>query len=158
MSKSMMGAAGGGKTTVEGLVPDILLDGSTVTVKQGSKTIESVSGQLVQTVAAYCGRHVSQSKDEYFVTDFMSGYFNVSSYSGNRTATLTAKKAFKAQWNKTSGSDGSIWNTSLTHNTVKIPVDTPFDVSIGDKIVIAMTITGAPDPQVTAFAFLYRIG
>ena len=158
MGKSLMGTAGGSKVTVEGLSSDVLLAGSTVAVKQGSKTLESISGQLVQPVAAYCARHVFQSKDEYFVTDFMSGYFDVSSYSGNRTATLTAKKAFKAQWNKTSGSDGSIWNTSLTHNTVKMPADTPFDVSIGDTIVIAMTITGAPDPTVTAFAFLYRIG
>ena len=149
---------GGGSVTVEGLSADVVLAGNVVKVLQGSKTIESISGQLVQPVAVHCGRHVFQSKDEYFTTDFMSGYFDVASYSGSRAITLTAKKAFKAKWNKTSGSDGSKWNTSLTHNKVKIPVDTPFDVSIGDKILIAMTITGGPDPSVTFFAFLYRIG
>ena len=49
MSKSMVGAAGGGKVTVEGLSADVLLGGSTVTVKQGAKVIASVEGTAIGT-------------------------------------------------------------------------------------------------------------
>ena len=44
MSKSMVGAAGGGKVTVEGLSADVVLAGSTVTVKQGTKVVQQVEG------------------------------------------------------------------------------------------------------------------
>ncbi len=44
MSKSMMGAAGGGKVTVEGLSADKILEGTTVTVKQGAKVVQQEKG------------------------------------------------------------------------------------------------------------------
>ena len=43
----MIGAAGGGKVTVEGLSADVVLSGSTVTVKQGAKEITNVTGNIV---------------------------------------------------------------------------------------------------------------
>lgn len=46
MSISMIGAAGGGKVTVSGLTADVVKQGTTVTVKQGSKTVASVTGTL----------------------------------------------------------------------------------------------------------------
>lgn len=45
MSKSMMGSAGGGKVTVEGLDADVVLAGSAVTIKQGHKVISEVLGE-----------------------------------------------------------------------------------------------------------------
>lgn len=46
MSKSMMGSAGGGKVTVEGLDAEVLLAGNIVKVLQGAKEILSVEGTL----------------------------------------------------------------------------------------------------------------
>ena len=46
MSKSMMGAAGGGKVTVEGLSAEVILADSVVTVKQGAKEIAKATGTL----------------------------------------------------------------------------------------------------------------
>lgn len=46
MSKSMMGSAGGGKVTVEGLTADVILAGNTVNVLQGVKEIAKVDGKL----------------------------------------------------------------------------------------------------------------
>lgn len=46
MSKSMMGSAGGGKVTVEGLSAETLLTGTTVKVLQGAKEIAHVEGTL----------------------------------------------------------------------------------------------------------------
>ena len=48
LAKCLMGPAGGGKVTVEGLSPEVLLVGSTVTVKQGSKVVKSVAGSHYQ--------------------------------------------------------------------------------------------------------------
>ena len=47
MSKSMVGAAGGGKVTVEGLSAEVVLAGKTVNVKQGTKDVASVTGNVV---------------------------------------------------------------------------------------------------------------
>ena len=47
MSKSMMGSAGGGKVTVTGLTAEVVLAGKTVTVKQGAKEVDSVTGNAV---------------------------------------------------------------------------------------------------------------
>lgn len=38
--------AGGGKLTVEGLIPAVVQQGKTVTIKQGSKVVQSVTGSL----------------------------------------------------------------------------------------------------------------
>ena len=38
--------AGGGKVTVEGLTVDVVKSGASVTVKQGSKTVQTVTGTL----------------------------------------------------------------------------------------------------------------
>lgn len=46
MSTSMIGAAGGGKVTVTGLTAGTVKKGTTVTVKQGAKTVTSVTGNL----------------------------------------------------------------------------------------------------------------
>lgn len=46
MSTSMIGAAGGGKVTVTGLSAGTVKKGTTVTVKQGAKTVTSVTGNL----------------------------------------------------------------------------------------------------------------
>lgn len=117
--------------------------------------IFGVTGTLRRTVLLFCGRHVFQSKDEYFGTDLGLGIFgNIFSYSGSRTLQATAKYNLTAYWNKTSGSDGRLWNTKLYHNNVEIPVNTNFSIKAGDVIKIVMTITGAPDPTVTFFAYL----
>ena len=52
MSKSMMSAAGGGKVTVSGLEAGKILQGTTVTVKQGSKTVASVAGSIPSKAAS----------------------------------------------------------------------------------------------------------
>lgn len=44
MSTSMIGAAGGGKVAITGLSADVVKQGATVTVKQGAKTVTSVTG------------------------------------------------------------------------------------------------------------------
>lgn len=46
MSKSMMGSAGGGKVTVEGLVADVVMADKEVKVLQGTKEVFSVVGKL----------------------------------------------------------------------------------------------------------------
>ena len=46
MSKSMVGAAGGGKVTVTGLTADIVLAGNVVKVLQGAKEVVSIDGAL----------------------------------------------------------------------------------------------------------------
>ena len=55
MAKSLVGSAGGGKVTVEGLSADVLLTGSTVTVKQGAKTIQQVVGISARTIVFFGG-------------------------------------------------------------------------------------------------------
>ena len=49
MSKGMLGAAGG-KVTVTGLTAGTVKKGTTVTVKQGAKTVTSVTGTLESVV------------------------------------------------------------------------------------------------------------
>lgn len=44
MAKTLVGAFGGGKVIVSGLTANKVLKDTTVTVKQGSKTVTSVSG------------------------------------------------------------------------------------------------------------------
>lgn len=46
MSKGLIGAAGGGKVTVTGLTAGTVKKGTTVTVKQGAKTVANVTGTL----------------------------------------------------------------------------------------------------------------
>ena len=60
MSKSMMGAAGGGKVTVEGLSADAVKKGTTVTVKQGAKVVTSVTGTATGSIVKYDNVAVSQ--------------------------------------------------------------------------------------------------
>lgn len=63
MSTSMIGAAGGGKVAITGLSADVVKQGTTVTVQQGSKTIAEVAGTLVpfgtnRLVSFYNGRWI----------------------------------------------------------------------------------------------------
>lgn len=60
MSKSMMGSAGGGKVTVDGLDADVVLSGSTVTVKQGTKVVQQVEGSASQ-IRFFCGGGIRAS-------------------------------------------------------------------------------------------------
>lgn len=43
---------GGSKVSVEGLSADVVLSGNTVTVKQGTKVVESVSGTLMGSITS----------------------------------------------------------------------------------------------------------
>ena len=46
MAQCVVGATGGGKVTVAGLSAEVVLDGTEVIVKQGAKTVQSVTGKL----------------------------------------------------------------------------------------------------------------
>ena len=46
MAKCLVGANGGGKVTVTGLSADVVLNSTEVVVKQGAKTVQSVTGKL----------------------------------------------------------------------------------------------------------------
>lgn len=47
MAKSLVASAGGGKVTVEGLSADVVLQGTEVAIKQGTKTVKEVAGALL---------------------------------------------------------------------------------------------------------------
>lgn len=55
-AKTLNFKGGGGRVTVEGLSADVILTGSTVTVKQGTKTISSVVGTLLNNSEVYSQR------------------------------------------------------------------------------------------------------
>lgn len=46
MAKALVGSSGGGKVAVSGLSADVVKQGTTVTVRQGAKTIAEVTGTL----------------------------------------------------------------------------------------------------------------
>lgn len=62
MSKSMVGSAGGGKVTVDGLDADVVLAGSAVTIKQGHKVISEVLGEAF-------GNAIAMSRAWYGTTE-----------------------------------------------------------------------------------------
>lgn len=94
MSKGLIGAAGGGKVTVTGLTAGTVKKGTTVTVKQGAKTVISVAG-------TYTG----EENYELLATAMMQrnlqssivSYWNGSSYtSGDAgSSTITVKGTVK---------------------------------------------------------------
>ena len=49
----VMQRAGSGKVTVEGLTADIVQAGKTVTVKQGSKVVQTVTGTVDRSICVY---------------------------------------------------------------------------------------------------------
>lgn len=83
MSKSMVGAAGGGKVIVEGLDPETLLTGNVVKVLQGAKEIASIEGEL--DVLAVIGA------GSYGNTTFGGGYF----WSGEKNNITGANGSFE---------------------------------------------------------------
>ena len=93
MSKGMIGAAGG-KVTVSGLSADVVKQGTTVTVKQGAKTVESVAG-------AYTGEEnyelLATAMMQRNLQNMIVSYWNGSSYtSGDATYnTITVKGTVK---------------------------------------------------------------
>lgn len=82
MSKSMMGAAGGGKVTVEGLDADVVLAGSAVTIKQGHKVISEVLGEAF-------GNAIAMSRAWYGTTENRQYGFVAVSLSPKCPATVT---------------------------------------------------------------------
>lgn len=94
MSTSMIGAAGGGKVTVTGLSPAVVKQGTTVTVKQGAKTVESVEG-------TYTGEEnyelLATGMMQRNLQNMVVSYWNGSSYtSGDATySTITVKGIVK---------------------------------------------------------------
>ena len=94
MSTSMIGAAGGGKVTVTGLSPAVVKQGTTVTVKQGAKTVERVEG-------TYTGEEnyelLATGMMQRNLQNMVVSYGNGSSYtSGDATySTITVKGIVK---------------------------------------------------------------
>lgn len=93
MSKGMLGAAGG-KVTVTGLSADVVKQGTTVTVKQGTKVIESVTGTYTgeENYAVLAMPMMQQN-----LQTMMVSYWNGSTYvSGDATyGTVTVKGTVK---------------------------------------------------------------
>lgn len=93
MSKGMLGAAGG-KVTVTGLTVGTVKKGTTVTVKQGAKTVMSVAG-------TYTGEENYELLATAMMTrnlqEMMVSYWNGSAYAtGNATTgTVTVKGTVK---------------------------------------------------------------
>ena len=93
MSKGMLGAAGG-KVTVTGLTAGTVKKGTTVTVKQGAKTVMSVAG-------TYTGEENYELLATAMMTrnlqEMMVSYWNGSAYAtGNATTgTVTVKGTVK---------------------------------------------------------------
>lgn len=93
MSKGMIGAAGG-KVTVTGLTAGTVKKGTTVTVKQGAKTVMSVAG-------TYTGEENHELLATAMMTrnvqEMMVSYWNGSAYAtGNATTgTVTVKGTVK---------------------------------------------------------------
>ena len=93
MSKGMLGAAGG-KVTVTGLTAGTVKKGTTVTVKQGAKTVMSVAG-------TYTGEEnyelLATGMMQRNLQDMMVSYWNGSAYAtGNASAgTVTVKGTVK---------------------------------------------------------------
>ena len=54
MAKCLVGATGGGKVTVAGLSPDVLLTGSVAKVLQGTKEIVNIKGKLDVLLPVAC--------------------------------------------------------------------------------------------------------
>lgn len=96
MSKGMLGVAGG-KVSVTGLTANKVLKGTTVTVKQGSKTVTSVSGTATQ--------------------EYVYGFFHVRNhrYGGN---SFSAKPG---GWNNTvpAGTYKAVYTTKVLREGVK---------------------------------------
>ena len=92
MSKGMIGAAGG-KVTVTGLTAGTVKKGTTVTVKQGAKTVMSVAG-------TYTGEEnyelLATAMMQRNLQGMMVSYWNGSSYtSGDAYNTITVKGTVK---------------------------------------------------------------
>lgn len=83
MSTSMIGAAGG-KVTVTGLTAGTVKKGTTVTVKQGAKTVESVIGTFAPKASSFAGITCEQTYATATYTVKESGEYTpvVLSYSG----------------------------------------------------------------------------
>ena len=75
MSKSMVGAAGGGKVTVEGLDADVVLAGSAVTIKQGHKVISEAFGNAIAMSRAWYG--TTENRQYGFVAVSLSPKYGV---------------------------------------------------------------------------------
>lgn len=105
MSKGMLGAAGG-KVTVTGLTAGTVKKGTTVTVKQGAKTVMSVAG-------TYTGEDNYEVLAMPMMTrnlqEMMVSYWNGSTYAtGNATTGAVAIKGTVKKVVITSITDGSI--------------------------------------------------
>lgn len=128
MAKCLVGANGGGKVTIEGLSADVVLDGSTITVKQGNKVLQNVTGNL--SVLAFYGGNTESGVPSPAI------YWNGKSYVSKSVKpsgsfTFSGKPLFMV-YLRTNGNGFSISGTSYTNYSITTVDNIPGnDVYVG---------------------------
>ena len=157
MSKSMMGSAGGGKVTVEGLDADVVLAGNTIKVLQGAKEILSVEGSAEFEFLGAGFRYAMFQNYNVGDTIQRSNDFlnSVAVPSGSQASTSFAFKkdcSVKIFWKGTS--QGS--PTTLKLNGVNVESGQTYEAKAGQAIRIYLGPTGGSTASV--FYTIYKVG
>ena len=149
MAKCLVGATGGGKVTVTGLSAEVVLDGTEVIVKQGAKTVQSVTGKL--DILAW--GQLSYNGDEQFYYWNGSGYAVVSGRSaGDKPRKCTIPGVFKKALYRCYGATGdsrmyvkvggnTVYSTNstsaeFTEFTDNIVEFSPFSLAVAAVVVL----------------------
>ncbi|MBQ8646802.1 MAG: hypothetical protein IJ484_01515 [Oscillospiraceae bacterium] len=164
MANALM-APGGAKVTTEGLTAENVVSGQTVTVKQGSKTVASVTGSgRTGTLAFISGKSTPASgAGSYRSGNIFYAANGCVTYSGT---TLTVKKAMTGYpiYSDSSSSDDCNFtykfgshsytvNTpaSASSGTTKRMTETPITLNVGDTITAVCA--GMPSYWHTVYGF-----
>lgn len=92
MAKCLVGANGGGKVTVTGLSADVVLAEKTVTVKQGTKEVVSVTGNIVApSFAVGAGVFASNTRDSGYGGFYINENNQFVGFASYRGATVSGK-------------------------------------------------------------------
>lgn len=157
MAKCFAGAAGDGKVTVTGLTAGAVKKGTTVTVKQGAKTVASVVGTY-KGVPCLCYCCVYCHPDDWngtraTLTSFDPSFIDTkNAYSTNGgSVTFTIKRSAKIRC-YSSGAE------NYNHNRMTIKIDgttlgdgTMLTVNNGSKITIPYNAPGSNRGRAGAF-------
>lgn len=104
---------GGGTVTVEGLAADVVKSGTTVTVKQGTKVVASVTGNLLPSDQNSCLAASWNKVYDFSNTPMMANNITDDSPISVTANKITVKRDFKAYIYK----QGWCWPTTNTQNT-----------------------------------------
>lgn len=126
MSKSMMGAAGGGKVTVEGLSADVVLAGTTVTVKQGAKVVQQVIGAVLSEF------ELIQQGGTRSTCTFSKAYRQVVAYCDDTQP--NDGSYITVTWALASGTNKSFYNGGSAAGKAAVAVYAAYGVKAGDSV------------------------